>query len=109
APQADGAAAGDNFSGTYRADLGPGTDLEDKPVANAPATTASFLVRSTCGVGGCVATAANGVEGGIALVLNLTFDQLGGTWVSVGLASALGGGDKPDEIWVVSTLKPQID
>ena len=50
--QSDGAAAGDNFSGTYRADLEPGTDLEDKAVANAPATTASWVVRSTCGAGG---------------------------------------------------------
>ena len=98
AAQGAGAPAGETFSGTYRADLGPGTDLEDKPVANAPASTASWVVRSTCGAGGCVATAANISEGGIALVSNLTFDQLGGTWVAVGLASAQCGGDKPDEI-----------
>ena len=107
--QPDGAAAADNFSGTYRADLGPGTDLEDKPVANAPATTASWVVRSTCGAGGCVATAANINEGGIALVSNLTFDKLGGTWVAVGLASAQCGGPTPDEIWVVYTLQPHPD
>jgi len=107
--QPDGAAAGDNFSGSYRADLGPGTDLEDKPVANAPATTASWVVRSTCGAGGCVATAANINEGGIALVSNLTFDKLGGTWVAVGLASAQCGGSTPDEIWVVYTLQPHPD
>jgi hypothetical protein len=109
AAQAVGAPAGETFSGTYRADLGPGTDLEDKAVANAPASTASWVVRSTCGAGGCVATAANVTEGGIALVSNLTFDQLGGTWVAVGLASAQCGGDKPDEIWVVYSLKPQPD
>ncbi len=109
AAQAAGAPAGETFSGTYRADLGPGTDLEDKPVANAPASTASWVVRSTCGAGGCVATAANVTEGGIALLSNLTFDQLGGTWVAVGLASAQCGGDKPDEIWVVYSLKPQPD
>ena len=56
-----------------------------------------------------MATAANVAEGGIALVSNLTFDQLGGTWVAVGLASAQCGGDKPDEIWVVYSLKPQPD
>ena len=104
-----GAPAGENFSGTYRADLGPGTDLEDKPVANAPATTASWVVRSTCGASGCMATAANISQGGVALVSNLTFDQLGGTWVAVGLASAQCGGDKPDEIWVVYTLQPHPD
>jgi hypothetical protein len=103
------AAAGVDFNGTYRADYGPGTDLEDKPVANAPATTSSWAIRSTCGAGGCVATAANISEGGISLVSNLTFDQLGGTWIAVGLASAQCGGPNPVEIWVVYTLQPQPD
>ena len=52
------AAGGVDFNGTYRADYGPGTDLEDKPVPNAPATTSSWDIRSECGAGGCVATAA---------------------------------------------------
>ncbi len=30
------------FNGTYRADYGPGTDLDDKPVPNAPATTSNW-------------------------------------------------------------------
>ncbi len=102
-------AAVTNFDGIYRANLGPGTDLEGKAVANAPASTASWVVRSTCGAGGCVATAANISEGGIALVSNLTFDQLGGTWVAVGLASAQCGGPTPDEIWVVYSLQPHPD
>jgi hypothetical protein len=42
-------------------------------------------------------------------VSNLTFDQLGGTWVAVGLASAQCGRDKPDEIWVVYTLRSHPD
>jgi serine/threonine protein kinase len=109
-PTATAAApANNNFDGTYRADLGPGTDLEGKAVANAPASTASWVVRSTCGAGGCVATAANISEGGIALVSNLTFDQLGGTWIAVGLASAQCGGPTPDEIWVVYSLQPHPD
>ncbi len=101
------AAGGGDFNGTYRADYGPGTDLEDKPVANAPATTSSWDVRSTCGAGGCVATAASG--SGNALLSNMTFDQLGGTWVAVGLASAQCGGDAPSEVWVVVTLQPHPD
>ncbi len=95
------AVGGADFNGTYRADLGPGTDLDGKPVPNAPATTSSWGVRSTCGAGGCMATAANISDGGVALLSNLTFDQIGGTWVAVGLASAQCGGDKPDELWVV--------
>jgi serine/threonine protein kinase len=107
--QGAGAPAGENFSGTYRADLGPGTDLDGKPVPNAPATTSSWAVRSTCGAGGCMATAANISDGGVALLSNLTFDQVGGTWVAVGLASADCGGDKPGELWVVYAMQPQSD
>ena len=102
------AASGADFSGTYRADYGPGTDLEDKPVPNAPATTSNWAVRSECGAGGCVATAANVSGEGNALLSNLTFDQLGGNWVAVGLASAQCG-EVPAELWVVFTLRPQSD
>lgn len=101
-------AGGVDFTGTYRADYGPGTDLEGNPVADAPATTTNWAVRSTCGAGGCVATAANVSGSGMALLSNLTFDQLGGTWVAVGLASAQCGA-APTEIWVVLTLEPQAD
>jgi serine/threonine protein kinase len=97
------------FNGNYRADYGPGTDLEGKPVPNAPATTSNWAVRSTCGVSGCAATAANISDGGIALLSNLTFDQLGGAWVAVGIASAQCGRDKPSELWLVYTLQPQPD
>ena len=103
------AAGGADFSGTYRADYGPGTDLEDKPVANAPATTSSWAVRSECGPSGCVATAANIAGSGNALLSNMNFDQLGGTWVAVGLASAQCGGEQPSELWVVLTLRPHPD
>jgi serine/threonine-protein kinase len=103
------APGGVDFSGSYRADYGPGTDLDDKPVANAPATTSNWAVRSECGAGGCVATAANVSGGGTALLSNMTFDQLGGVWVAVGLASAECGGDGPSEIWVITTLHPLPD
>ena len=90
---ATAAPGGVDFTGTYRADYGPGTDLDDKPVPNAPATTSNWAVRSECGAGGCVATAANVSGGGTALLSNMTFDQMSGAWVAVGLASAECGGD----------------
>ena len=101
-------ASGTDFTGTYRADYGPGTDLEGKPVPNAPATTSNWGVRSACGPSGCTATAANVSGASMALLSNLTFDKLGGTWVAVGLASAQCG-DAPAELWVVFTLQPQPD
>jgi serine/threonine-protein kinase len=54
-----------------------------------------------------MATAAS--ASGNSLLSNMTFDQLGGTWVAVGIASAECGGDAPSEVWVVVTLQPQPD
>jgi serine/threonine protein kinase len=107
-PAATEAANGVHFIGTYRADYGPGTDLEGKPIPGAPVLTATWGVRSTCGPAGCVATASIIGGGGLMLVSNLVFDDLGGSWVAVGLASAQCNG-APAEIWVVFTLQPHAD
>ncbi len=96
------------FTGTYRADYGPGTDLEGKPVAGAPPTTAHWGVRSTCGPSGCVATASYLGDSGAVLVSNLIFDQVGGDWVAVGLGS-MPCNNAPTEVWVVFTLQPKPD
>jgi serine/threonine-protein kinase len=96
------------FTGTYRADYGPGTDLEGKSVAGAPAMSGTWGVRSTCGASGCVATASYLGGSGIVLVSNLVFDQVGGSWVAVGLGSTPCN-NAPAEVWVVFTLQPQPD
>lgn len=96
------------FSGTYRADYGPGTDLEGKPVIGAPPMTGTWDVRSNCGAGGCVATASYTGGSGMVLVSNLVFDQIGANWLAVGLASTPCN-DAPTEVWVVFTLQPQPD
>ena len=96
------------FSGTYRADYGPGTDLEGKAVAGAPPMTGTWDVRSTCGSGGCIATASYVGGSGVVLVSNLVFDQVGGNWLAVGLGST-SCNDAPTEVWVVFTLQPQPD
>ena len=108
APSATATANAHSFTGTYRADYGPGTDLEGKPVAGAPAMTATWGVRSACGPGGCVATASYLGGSGIVLVSNLVFDQVGGSWIAVGLGSTPCN-NAPAEVWVVFTLQPQPD
>ncbi len=96
------------FSGTYRADYGPGTDLEGKPATGAPPMTGTWDVRSTCGAAGCIATASYTGGSGIVLVSNLVFDEVGANWVAVGLGST-SCNDAPTEVWVVFTLQPQPD
>jgi serine/threonine protein kinase, bacterial len=108
AATAPSAATVHTFSGTYRADYGPGTDLEGKPAAGAPAMTGTWDVRSACGAGGCIATASYTGGSGIVLVSNLVFDQVGANWVAVGLGSTPCN-DAPTEVWVVFTLQPQPD
>jgi serine/threonine protein kinase, bacterial len=108
APSATATANAHSFSGTYRADYGPGTDLEGKPVAGAPAMTGTWGVRSTCGPSGCVATASYVGGSGIVLVSNLVFDEVGGSWIAVGLGSTPCN-NAPAEVWVVFTLRPQSD
>src|ERR1700722_2807753 len=102
------AATAHAFSGTYRADYGPGTDLEGKAVAGAPPMTGTWDVRSTCGSGGCIATASYVGGSGVVLVSNLVFDQVGGSWLAVGLGSTSCNA-APTEVWVVYTLQPQPD
>jgi serine/threonine protein kinase, bacterial len=100
------AVAAHAFSGTYRADYGPGTDLEGKPVAGAPTMSATWGVRSSCGAGGCVATASYAGGSGIVLVSNMVFDDVGGTWTAVALSS-MQCNNAQVEVWVVFTLQPQ--
>jgi serine/threonine-protein kinase len=107
-PSTATAATAHAFSGTYRADYGPGTDLEGKAVAGAPPMTGTWDVRSTCGSGGCIATASYVGGSGVVLVSDLVFDQVGGSWLAVGLGST-SCNDAPTEVWVVFTLQPQPD
>ncbi len=101
-------ASGSGFTGLYRADFGPGTDLEGNPVPGAAATTGTYDVRSACGSNGCIATASYVGDSGIVLVSDMTFDQIAGAWVAVATASVQCP-DVPTEVWVVYTLTPQPD
>lgn len=101
-------ASGAGFTGLYRADFGPGTDLEGNPVPGAAPITGTYDVRSACGAGGCVATASYVGDSGIVLVSDMTFDQIAGAWVAVATASVQCP-DVPTEVWVVYTLAPQPD
>jgi tRNA A-37 threonylcarbamoyl transferase component Bud32 len=99
------------LTGTYRADFGPLTDLDDAagPSApnTAPALSSTYGLRSECGSAGCVATASrlSGVPVGQSA---MTFDQIGGSWVAVALASDQCRG-APAEFWQVFTLRPRPD
>ncbi|MDX1873158.1 serine/threonine-protein kinase [Mycolicibacterium sp. 120266] len=101
-------ATGEGFTGLYRADYGPGTDLEGNPIPGAPEMTGTWDVRSACGTNGCIANARYVGNSGIVLVSDLTFDQIAGDWVAVATGSVQCN-DMTTEAWVVFTLTPQPD
>jgi hypothetical protein len=64
-------------------------------------------VRSACRPAGCVATASR-LNGQELTVSKLVFDQVGGRWVAVALASEQCRGATV-EVWEVFTLQPHPD
>lgn len=105
-PAAAAIATGTGFSGMYRADYGPGTDLEGTPLPHVPGTTGEWNVRVSCASNGCIANAAYAGKSGAVVVPNLTFDQIGADWVAVATGSVQCN-NAPTESWVVFTLTPK--
>jgi len=64
-------------------------------------------VRSVCRPTGCVATASR-VGGADTTLKNRVFDDVGGSWLAVDLATEQCGG-VPTEFWVVLILQPRPD
>ncbi len=105
-------AAGTGFSGSYRADYGPATDLEGTVIPGGPAMTGEWGVRSSCGSNGCIANASYTGKSAIPVVSNMTFDQISGDWVAVATGAVKctdAPGEPPTEVWVVFTLTPKPD
>ncbi|OBJ48595.1 serine/threonine-protein kinase [Mycobacterium sp. 1423905.2] len=95
------------FTGTYRVDFGPLTDLDGNPGGNGKSVMASYGLRSFCGGSGCVATGAR-LDGDATLAATTVFDQVDGDWVAVSLASDQCHG-APAEFWQVFVLHPAPD
>lgn len=95
------------FTGTYRADFGPVTDLDGNPVTDPTPSTGTYAIRSACGSSGCVASAAR-TSGETTFAARAVFDGVGGQWVAVSLMSSPCRG-ATGEIWEVFTLQPRPD
>lgn len=95
------------FTGVYDAAFGAVTDLNDTPAPGAPASSASYAVRSACGPSGCMATAKR-LSGDPAFAPDLVFDEVDGRWQAVALAADQCR-DAIAEIWEVFVLEPRPD
>lgn len=95
------------FTGTYRVDYGPATDLDGKPAQGSPPpNTVTWGVRSVCRPSGCVAAASSldGESPGSTRI----FDEVDGRWVAVVLESNPCI-NPPAEYWSVFALQPRAD
>ncbi len=96
------------FTGTYRADFSAPTLIDGGPLDGAKPSTATWAVRSECRPAGCVATASRVSGDGGPPVSSLVFDDVGGRWMAVGLASDQCH-NASAEIWDVFTLGQRPD
>lgn len=95
------------FTGTYRADFGPVTDLDDVQVPGSNPSTATYGLRSACGGAGCLATASR-VSGKTFFASSVVFDEIAERWVSVALSNNECRGHN-GEVWEVFTLQQRPD
>jgi hypothetical protein len=105
------------FTGVYRSDFGPENTAFGKALDTSTAS-GTFSIRSACGSNGCVAVAVTSQPS--VIQKTLLFDDVGGNWLSVGVATgapesvspglvkSCNGGNFVD-IWEVITLQPKPD
>ena len=96
------------FTGMYRADFGPVSTIAGVADPSAKPSTATYGLRSVCRPTGCVATGSR-LSGDSSFAPTVEFDEVGGSWLAVTIASQQCR-DNPDaEAWQVFTLRPQPD
>jgi hypothetical protein len=95
------------FTGTYTTDYGPQTGLDGEPREGATPATETWGIRSVCRTSGCVATASRRA-GQTTKVSTLVFDDIGGSWLAVGIGSTTCV-NASVEAWEVYTLQPHPD
>ncbi|MGX9790517.1 protein kinase domain-containing protein [Mycobacterium sp. MMS18-G62] len=96
------------LTGMYRADFGPISTLNGAADPGAKPSTATYGFRSVCRPTGCVATGSR-LSGDAVFAQAVEFDEVGGTWLAVTLASEQCRDDASAETWQVFKLQPQPD
>jgi len=102
------------LTGLYKADFGPQIDLATGRQFDGATTTGEYDIRSVCPSTGCVATA--NARSGPTLQPQFAFDEVGGTWVAVGVIPSTSAplkfpncGSAVGDIWEVIKLQPKPD
>ncbi|MGA9362125.1 MAG: hypothetical protein WBW75_30265 [Mycobacterium sp.] len=91
----------------YTVDFGKVTGVDGKQAPGATPTTETWGFRSVCRPEGCVANASR-LSGDTMQIPTMVFDQVGDSWVAVGVGST-NCGKAVGEVWEVFTLQPRPD
>lgn len=95
------------LDGTFTAEFGKVTDLEDGPLGDPPDQQV-WSIRSACPASGCVATASRVGVSDKSKLLTMVLDEIDGRWVAVAvLPTKCNNIDK--ETWAVYTLQSRPD
>jgi serine/threonine-protein kinase len=95
------------LDGTFAVDFGAVTSPNGQSSENAQGGRETWVIKSACRVGGCVATASK-VSGSQSNMSTLVLDQIGGRWMAV---SATPGTcqNAPTESWETMSLQRRPD
>jgi len=95
------------LTGTFAVEFGAATTPDGQPYQNSQGSRETWVIKSACPGGGCVATASR-VDGSQSAASTMVLDQVGGRWISV---SATQGTcqNAPTEFWQTMSLQPQGD
>ena len=95
------------LDGTFAVDFGAMTSPNGRPFENAQGGRETWIIKSACPAGGCVATASK-VSGSQSNMSSLVLDQIGGRWIAV---SATPGTcqNAPTESWETMSLERRPD
>ncbi len=96
------------FTGMYRADFGPVSTLGGDADPSGKPEVATYGIRSVCRPTGCVAIASR-MSGDTAFAQTVEFDEVGGIWFAVTVASQQCRDNARAESWQVFKLQPRPD
>jgi serine/threonine-protein kinase len=96
------------FTGMYRADFGPISTLGGAADPGGKPSVATYGLRSVCRPTGCVAIASR-LSGDSTFAQTVEFDEVGGIWFAVTLASQQCRDNARAESWQVFKLQPRPD
>jgi serine/threonine-protein kinase len=96
------------FTGMYRADFGPVSTISGAADPGGKPSVATYGIRSLCRPTGCVAIASR-LSGDNSFAQTVEFDEVGGIWFAVTLASQQCRDNARAESWQVFKLQPRPD